>query len=94
MTEAIEDLHPDWGGVEIRTDPKLGPVVNPAGTLEMARAGTTPLARRFYRAACRHWRTVRAMPGLSDEDRQALCIERAFAEIGVRVARHDLPKEN
>lgn len=97
MTDAVEDLNPDWGLIEIRDDPEhpeRGLCLNPAGVLESARVGTTPQARSFYRAACRHWRTIRDMPGLSEDDRQALCIERAFAEINVTVRTVDLPQEN
>lgn len=92
MSEVVS-LHPDWGEIDLRADRAAGPLLNPAGFLEMARIGTTPIARRTYQAICRHWRTCKDLPGLSDAARQAECLRRALAEVGIRLVFPDSPEE-
>lgn len=82
---AIAELHPDWGAPATQDGGSSGPLVNAAGTLAMIRNGDTPMARRTYQAICRHWRTCRDLPGLTEDARRAECLKRAFREVGIRV---------
>lgn len=86
-------LHPDWGTPAVKEDGALGPLVNAAGTLAMVRNGKNARARRTYQAICRHWRTCRDLPRLSDDAQQAECLKRAFAEVGIGLVVSDSPEE-
>lgn len=92
MSEVVP-LHPDWGAPAVKDGGALGPLVNAAGFLEMARLGTSARARRTYQVLCRHWRTCHDLPGLSDDARQAECLKRAFAEVGIGLVVSDSPEE-